>query len=379
LSRRSPGVRVSFALALVALLLVPAAALAAPHPQPAAPRPQSDASAAVTCTKTVSGFTATAVHQARDAAGVNGVVCFPAGTYTGDLLASVAGQQWRLDDNATLTGITKITGTGVMLYNGRVTRPAVDRWIASVEIRADNVTVQSIVFRGGGTGVGVYGKDHDRIVNNGFANLTGSAVSVWSEGVGADYTVIKGNRITQSKTVQVSPITSRGNESGNHGGVQNYRLNIRGNTIDQGAGDIGWFGIELKQSKGAIVENNTITGGQVLVSLPETDGAYVRYNTFDLRGSAHWGIEDGNAWDTKVVGNTFIGDGKTGVDYGVSMNTNPLRTIVDANTATNMRTLVGIAGDYHQITNNCLTNVANVVEFMLNGGPHIVVSGNGPC
>jgi len=44
-----------------------------------------------------------------------------------------------------------------------------------------------------------------------------------------------------------------------------------------------------------------------------------------------------------------------------------------------MRTLIGIAGDGHLITGNCLTSVANVTEFMLNGGPHIVVSGNGPC
>ena len=126
---------------------------------------------------------------------------------------------------------------------------AIDGW-RSVEIRADNVTVQThVVFWGGGTGVGVYGKDRAGIISNSFRNLSGSAVSVWSEGVGADRTLIYGNRSIQSATHEVSPITSRGNEGGNHSGVQNFGTIIRRNTIDQGAGDIGWFGIELKQSR----------------------------------------------------------------------------------------------------------------------------------
>jgi len=365
------------ALALVALLLAPSTAFAGGRLEPRIA--SSPIANLLACTRTVSGFTAAAVARARDAAGVNGVVCFPAGTYSGNLTASVAGQRWQLDNNSKLTGILQITAKSVTLYNGQFVRPVVDRWLATVQIRADYATVQSVVFRGGGTGVGVYGKDRGRIISNRFIGLTGSAVSVWSEGVGADYTLIRSNRIDQTKTFKVSPITSRGNESGGHGGVQNYRTTIRSNIINQGSGSIGWFGIELKQSKGAIIEKNTITGGTVLVSLPETDKALIRWNTFDLRGTPHWGIEVGNAYDATVTENTFIGDGKTGVDYGLSMNTNPLRAIVTNNTASNMRTLVGIAGDYHQITGNCLTNVANVTEFMLNGGPHIVVSGNGPC
>src|SRR5262249_55249292 len=149
-----------------------------------------------------------------------------------------------------------------------------------------------VLFNGGGTGINVYGKDHAKIAYNKFINLIGSAVSVWSEGVGADATPIRNNQIDQTKTVKVSPITPPGNESGSHGGVQNKTTTIRANVIDQGEGSIGWFGIELKQSKGAIIEGNTITGGTVLVSLPETDSAVIRGNTFDLRGTAHWGIED---------------------------------------------------------------------------------------
>ena len=365
------------ALAFAALLLAPSTAFAAGRLEPTvAASPTSDI---LPCTRTVKSFTAAAVAAARDASGVNGTVCFPAGTYPGDLTASVAGQRWQLDDDAKLTGILQITAAHVTLFNGQIVRPVVDRWLASVQIRADYATIQSVLISGGGTGVGVYGKDYGRILSNRFTGLTGSAVSVWSEGVGADYTYIKSNQIDQTKTFQVSPITSRGNESGGHGGVQNYRTTIRGNIINQGAGNIGWFGIELKQSKGAVIEKNTMTGGIVLVSLPETDNALIRWNTFDLRGTAHWGIEVGNAYDATVTENTFIGDGRTGVDYALEMNTNPLRTIVTNNTASNIRTLVAIAGDYHQILDNCLTNVAYATEFMLNGGPHIVVKGNGPC
>src|SRR5262249_25537645 len=148
-------------------------------------------------------------------------VCFPPGTYPGSLIASVAGQQWRLDDNTKLTGTVRITAPNFTLYNGQFVRPVVDRWTATVEIRADYATVQSVLFNGGGTGINVYGKDHAKIAYNKFINLIGSAVSVWSEGVGADATLIRNNQIDQTKTVKVSPITSRGNESGSHGGVQN--------------------------------------------------------------------------------------------------------------------------------------------------------------
>jgi len=365
------------AVAFAALLLAPSSAFAAGRLEPTVAA--SPVTNSLACTRTVSGFTAAAVAQARDGAGVNGVVCFPAGLYSGTFRATVAGQTWQLVTGARLWGPVIISGTGVTIIGGRISRPLDDRWIASVEIRADNVTVTHVAFWGGGTGVGVYGKDRARIVSNTFRNLSGSAVSVWSEGVGADRTLIYGNIMIQSATYQVSPIMSRGNEGGNHGGVQNFGRIIRRNTIDQGAGDIGWFGIELKQSRGAVVESNSITGGIVLVSLPETDQALIRWNTFDLRGTAHWGIEVGNAYDATVTENTFIGDGRTGVDYALQMNTNPLRAIVTNNTASNIRTLVGIAGDYHQILDNCLTNVAYATEFMQNGGPHIVVKGNGPC
>lgn len=363
-------------MAIAAILIVPAIAVSAAGALPA-PARQPAVSVAGPCTRTVNGFTAAAVESARDAAGVGGIVCFPAGTYSGSLHASVARQTWKLDDKATLTGSVYITGAGMKLFNGVSIRSGVDRWTASVEIRADDVTVQSVRFLGGGTGVGVYGKDRSRIISNTFRRMLGSAVSIWSENVGADRTLIRSNRIVQTTTHQVSPITSRGNEGGGHGGVQNNRTIIRKNVIDQGSGDIGWFGIELKQSKRAIVESNTIKGGIVLMSIPETDNATIRYNTFDLRGTPHWGIEVGNAYDAVIDANTFFGDGPGGVDYAIALNSNPLRTLARGNTATDLRTFFAIAGDGHRVTDNCLkSSVQFVQEFALNGGPDIIFARN---
>jgi Right handed beta helix region len=370
--------RLLIAMAVAATLVVPSAASAAVQ-RPALAPPVS-ASVAGPCTRTVNGFTANAVHAARDAAGAGGIVCFPAGTYSGSLQATVARQTWKLDDAAKLTGAVRITGAGFKLLNGISTLSSGNRWIASVEIRADDVTVQSVRFLGGGTGVGVYGKDRSRILSNTFKRLSGSAVSIWSEGVGADRTLIRGNTIVQTITNKVSPITSRGNEGAGHGGVQNDRTIIRKNKINQGAGNIGWFGIELKQSRRAIIESNTISGGIVLVSLPETDSALIRYNTFDLRGTPHWGIEVANAYDAVVDENTFIGDGMTGVDYALSLNTGSMRTTARRNKATDIRTFFAITGDYHVVTDNCLkTRVQFVEEFALNGGPHNVFARNRLC
>jgi hypothetical protein len=365
-------------IAVAAALILPAAVSAAGRGPTLTAGP--DSSVAGPCTRKVKGFTAAAVERARDLAGRGGIVCFPAGTYTGDLHATVARQTWKLDNKAVLTGSVYITGAKFKLLNGIITRPGDNRWIASVEIRAHDVTVQSVIFNGGGAGIGVYGVDRSRIVSNTFKRLTGSAISIWSEGIGADYTLISKNTIVQTRTFQVSPIMSRGNEGGSPGGVQNYRTLVTGNKIDQGQGDVGWFGIELKQSRLATIVGNTIRGGRVLISLPETNKAQIRKNTFDLRGSPDWGIEVNNAHDANITGNRFLGDGIGGADYAIAVNTDSQRITARRNTATNIRTFIGVAGDGHRITDNCLKKrVRFVEEFMQNGGPNIVIARNRSC
>ena len=350
-----------------------------PSPTPAATPTPTPIATPTSCTRTVSGFTATAIATARDAAGIGGVVCFPAGTYAGNVTASVGSQTWKFDPAATLTGSVTIGGTGVRLTGGTIERPTTDRWTPAVAVRANDATVQSVAFRGGGVGVGVYGKDRTAILSNSFSGLSGSAISIWSEGVGADDTRIENNSIVQAITYRVSPITSRGNESSIHSGVQNARTVIRGNTIDQGPGDVGWFGIELKQSRGTLIEGNTISGGHVLVSLPESDAVTIRSNTFDLRGSPTWGIEVANAHDVIVERNTFIDSGTTAGGHAVSLNSGSLRTTARYNTARDLRTFFDVSGDWHTVTDNCFSSVGYEYEYRSSGGPNITFSRNGAC
>jgi hypothetical protein len=373
--RRLPAI---VAIAIGAALLLPSAAAFAAV-RVTTPTPAVATTAVAKCTRTVKGFTAAHVDTARNRAGRNGIVCFPRGTYTGNLHANVAGQTWRLASGARLTGQVFITAARVKLVGGTIARADNNRWIASVDIRANDVTVQSVKFRGGGTGINVLGHDRARIIGNNFRYLTGSAISIWSEGVGADKTLIYKNAISQSATNQVSPITSRGNESGSRGGVQNLGTSIRYNWINQGVGNVGWFGIELKQSKGALIEHNTIKGGTVLVSLPESDNATIRYNTFDLRGTPHWGVEVANAYNVVIDRNTFVGDGPTGVDYAITLNSGSLRTYARYNKAIRLRTFFAIAGDGHRVTDNCYTSIAHIQEFALNGGSNIVFARNRRC
>jgi len=346
-----------------------------PTPSPTA-TPAASTSAG--CVRTVSGFTATAVHAARDGAGA-GTVCFPAGTYTGALSASVAGQTWSLAPGAVITGPINVSGAGVTIRGGTIERPTTDRWAPSVRVDADGVTVEGITFLGGGQVVSIQGNDRTRVRNNTFTGQSGSAIAIWGDGVGADDTLIEGNTITQTITYQVSPITSRGNESNVHAGVQNARTIVRNNTIDQGIGNVGWFGVEFKQSAGTLVEGNTIRGGWVLISFPETDGAIVRNNTLDMRGTPNWGIEVANSYDVTVEGNTFIGGGTSAGDHAVSLNSGSLRTTVRGNTVRDVRTLFDVSGDWHTVTDNCLANVLYEYEYRSSGGPNITFARNGPC
>jgi hypothetical protein len=361
-----------------AYLAQPNRVVASTWPRASTPTPAPAPITTAACTRTVTTLTATAVHAARDAAGVGGVVCLVAGTYTGNLSATVANQTWRLDPATRLTGTVALKAAGLRFAGGTIERPAADRWFPSVAIRADDVTVEGVTFSGGGAGVGVYGRDRAAILDSDFSGLSGSAISIWSEGVGADATRIENNRIVQTITNKVSPITSRGNETVSHGGVQNTGTVIRGNTIDQGPGDVGWFGIELKQSRGALLEGNTMVGGHVLVSLPESDAVTIRGNTFDMRGSPHWGVEVANADDVIVERNTFIGNGTSG-GQAISLNSGSVRTTARFNTARDLKTFFAVSGDGHNVTDNCFTAVAYEHEYRSSGGANITFSRNGAC
>jgi hypothetical protein len=307
------------------------------------------------------------------------VLCLAAGRYEGRLELLVADQTWRLGPKSVLAGSVKIAGRGAAIEGGTIEIPSADPLSTGLTIDADDVDIENVSFKGGGNVISVNGRDRVRIVGNSFEGQTGTAIALWGEERGSDDALIQGNRIAQTSTLKASPIASRGNEGVLHGGIQNARPVIRDNVIDQGAGDLGWFGIELKQSAGALVERNNVRGGQVLVSLPESDGTIVRDNSLDLSGSAYWAIEIPNANDVLVEGNTIVGSGPASQDYAVALNSGSMRATVRGNQVRDVRTLFAVSGDGHMVTDNCLTNVTNIFEYRSSGGANITFARNGPC
>jgi parallel beta helix pectate lyase-like protein len=311
-----------------------------------------------TCAATVAGVTAAAVHAARDAAGT-GTVCFPAGTYSGDLVASVAGQTWRLDPNATLTGAIEVSGNGVTISGGGSQRGTGDEWSAGVQVTADDVTVEAMRFVSGGQGVAIFGRDRTTIRSSDFRGLSGSALAIWGHNLGADDTLFEGNTIVQTLGNHVSPIMGRGDEGVNPCPLVNRRTIIRNNTMDQANQTIGWFGIEFKCHEDGVIEGNDLRGGHVLVSLPDNNRMIVRSNLFHMESSAFWGVEIAKAHDITVTHNRFTGSGPT-FDDAVETNSDSLRAIVTWNHVSNVKAVA--IGSGLTVTDNCIVNIGMVVE-----------------
>ena len=276
----------------------------------------------------------------------------------------------------------KVPGPGnitkpLTLRNGTITGQVTNRWAPVISVNSDWVTVSDITFVGGGQVVSVFGRSQVTIARNVFTNQVGSAIALWDEGRGSSYVSIDANRITQTATSGTSPIIGRATETVPCP-VFNDHNRFTNNVIDQGAGAIGWFGIELKCHSNTLIDGNTITGGQALISLPDSTTATISNNTFNMTGSAYWGIEIPHARNVTVKGNTFYGDGIAGGDHAVSINSNSYNTKVHLNTARDIRTLVDLGGDLTTITDNCLTNVARVTEYE-SSGTNVTVARNGAC
>jgi Right handed beta helix region len=310
------------------------------------------------CTRTIVGFTAAAVHVARDAAG-SGTVCFPAGTYTGELTASVAGQTWRLDPDATLRGAILVTARGVTISGGRSERGTGDPWSAGVQVGADDVTVERMRFVSGGQGVATFGRDRTTVRDSEFRGLSGGAFAIWGHGLGADDALFEGNTVVQTLGTHVSPIGGRASEDGNPCGLVNRRTIIRNNVIDQGNQTIGWFGIEFQCHEDGVIEGNDVRGGHVLISLPNNNRMIVRDNTLHMESSAYWGVEIATAHDITVTRNRITGSGPT-FDYAVAENSGSQRAIVIWNHVSNIKALA--IGSGLTVTDNCVIDVTTIIE-----------------
>jgi nitrous oxidase accessory protein NosD len=379
------GVAAVLTIAVVAIVLSSSGTgTPSDHPQriavPDATRrltPVGSAAPSAACGSTVEGFTQAAVEAASARAGAD-IVCFPAGRYEGSFAVMVAAQTWRLESGATLAGSVSIDAPDVWIGGGSMELQTADQYGEGIVVNADRATIQGVTFHGGGIVISIKGRDGTQVLDNNFSGQSGTAIFIWGEGRGSDDTLIEGNTIDETAGRNASPIASRAAEDVAEG-ILNRRITVRGNRIDQGDAASGWFGVELKLSPGAVIVDNDIRGGRVLVSLPDSDGVIVSGNRLDLRGSATWGVEIAKSNDVTVEDNTFTGDGPSTEDVAVSMNSGSLRALITANHADGLSALVNLTGNDHHIADNCITNVRAILAYRSSAGAAVDVARNGPC
>jgi len=247
----------------------------------------------------------------------------------------------------------------------------------AINVSADDVTIDGSTFRGGGNTIQINQHDRTKIRNSTFTGMTETSIRI--NGPSADDTLIEGNTITQ--TIQTghgySPIAGQGFGQGT-----NRNLVIRGNTIDQGPSGVAWFGIEVWDNVGLIIENNSLKGASALASIPRSDGAIVRNNRFDMT-QAYWGIELSDVSDAQVYGNTVWGNsGSIGPDGRAFVQMHPgsgtvERNVVRNNTVSRYWALVNAAGSGHTITDNCMADVTKLYAYSFSGP--VTLARNGAC
>ena len=247
----------------------------------------------------------------------------------------------------------------------------------AIDVNADDVTIDSTTFEGGGFTIRIHGRDRTRIVRSTFTGMTETSIDL--EGPGVDDTLIEGNTIVQTipNGDGYSPI------SGDGPGGTNRNLVIRGNTIDQGGEGVAWFGVEVWDNTGLVIEGNKLRGMKTLVSIPRSDGAIVRGNTFDFTAKAYWGIELSDIHDAQVVDNTVLGAGASiGLDGRAFVQLEDgdgtvERITIEGNHVSDLWSLVNAAGSGHVIRNNCLMDVRKLYTYEF-AGP-VTIEDNGPC
>lgn len=247
----------------------------------------------------------------------------------------------------------------------------------AVTVNADDVTIDGTRFEGGGVVVRVLQRDRFTVRNSTFVGQTETSIRL--DGPSVDDALIEGNRIVQSVRTNhgYSPISGAG-----FGRGLNSRLVIRGNLIDQGPPGVAWFGIEVWDNAGLVIEGNDLRGAGTLISIPRSDGAVIRGNRFDMT-QANWGIEladvDGAVFSDNVA--TGSGAAVGGFGWGwvqLHPGSGTVRNItIVRNRLSDYYNFVNLEGSGHTITDNCLNRVQFESRFQATGP--ITWARNGPC
>jgi hypothetical protein len=354
--------------------VAPTAAPTNTPPPTATPTPTpAPVATSSSCNATVSGFDDTAVQAASNRAGVNGTVCFPAGTYTGELNANISGQTYVASSGAKVTGpgvcmvtfASYVTIKGFEIFNCGTDGIVIPGGVAHVTILNNNIhdTTRGGIFAdnrssyvtidgntinrtsGGNHGICAHGSPNARVTNNTVSNASGISIELWG------------------------------------GSTDSY---VAGNTTYGGV-----MGISIDSSDRALVENNHMTADpkdtQLLydgLELVNTNDGVMRSNTVD--GANHV-FATGVAWDSagtrsKVYGNTITRTTDNGIYVGWGgQGINPTYGLIDSNgvSAYSGRGIYLQGADNFTMTNNHMTTGAAGSQCIaVQIDPGLISSGN---
>lgn len=303
-----------------------------------------------------------AVHARRDAAGVSGIVYFPAGTYlVSGLVANVVGQKWVLHPAATIKLVAsaaantrtvrilaaKVTIAGGVVDGNRANQ--VNTFINGIEYAADDVTVdgvtvQNVVYRG------IYGKNcnRGRVKWN---TVTGTGeLAIFVEADSTATADIYDHKITNNTVDRTSEgsasffieggISVHGSHTSNFFA---YDTQILGNTVNMpvmaydaaGTSSVGCIGAQYRADR-TIIANNTCRGSVIAISVAGggvagygSQGCVVASNTvfnfstlgIEWAGSPH-GTCTGNVVDGNNLGYVGIAQTNAGsLSMAIAANT----------------------------------------------------------
>jgi hypothetical protein len=297
-----------------------------------------------------------------------------------------SGDVWQFHPDAIVTFRWEIHVPDVTILGGTWRLPVQTTQNFSygqIGIFEPRVTIDGGRFEGGDIQVTVNGAADCKILNTTHVDRSNCAIYLW--GPGCHRTEIAGFDIQPQAVTYASVIGAQGQWSND--------VYVHDGTFDATEhpsypGAIGHFGIELIEVPGLRVDNVSGKGGECLFSFPRSNGVTVTRCYLDLRGmneafpaNPGWGIEFPDSEDCVAggapgLGNTFIGDGPGFNQHGVSLNTGSHRAICTWNTASNMSALFDCGGDDPIVTDNCCTNIADVVQYETEG-PGLVQARNG--
>lgn len=266
-----------------------------------------------------------AIHAARDAAGAEGRILIPPGSYAvAGLVASLPGQTWHMDQGAVIKAkpgssvALRVSAVDVSVVGGVIDCSNLDEGDSSknaIEIAADGVSVREVeVLNSPWHGIAAY--DCSQITISGCKIKNSSRAGIWAQNGSLPVTsdiLLTDNLVDNSSAGNFAEgIGVRGNDKIAH---RVSRVTISRNTVRLPHGQPGRDGklgrtgsISVTDGTDWAVQNNVIVGGFFGITCPDPVRGTISINT--VRGFSGIGIEiPGNVDNVTIIGNTIDADG----------------------------------------------------------------------